>query len=152
MAAYDDQVVAVGRGGFPALGTKVGVVEREIDLNAAVTEKGAALVATDTIEVFSLRKGQMILAAGLTVVTAAAGTALAIDLGDGGDADRFVADFDAKGAAGTVAPVVSANIPYVYDAADALEINLKTVTTVTALSWGKVRVWAVIADVEDLAG
>jgi len=152
MAAYDGQVVAVGRGAFPALGAKVGVIQKEIDINAAVAQKGTDLAATDVIEVFSVRKGQAVLAAGFTVDTAAAGTALAIDLGDGGDVDRFVANFDAKSAAGTVAPVVSANIPYVYAAADTIDLNMKTVTSVTALSWGKVLVWAVIADVEDLEG
>ena len=152
MAAYNSQLETVGRGAFPALGAKVGVVEKEIDINAAVAQKGSALAAEDTVEVFSLRKGQAVLAAGFTVVEAAAGTTLAIDLGDSDDVDRYVANFDAKSAAGTVAQMVPANLPFIYVGANTLDINMKTVTTVTDHKWGKVRVWAVIADVEGLSG
>ena len=152
MAAYNSQLEAVGRGAFPALGAKVGVVEKEIDINAAVAQKGSALAAEDTVEVFSLRKGQAVLAAGFTVVEAAAGTALAIDLGDSDDVDRYVANFNAKSDAGTVAQMVPANLPFIYVGANTLDINMKTVTSVTDHKWGKVRVWAVIADVEGLSG
>lgn len=157
MATAADSVVTVGRGGFPALGPKVGVVEAKINLATVsaelVAQGDGELAATDVIQAISLPKGTVVLAAGIEVLTAVAGTSvMTLDLGvTGGDVDQWVDGFDADAAvAGDYAAATTTAPQLVMTAADTIDVLVATMTG--SLTAGVIRVWAIIADIADLAG
>jgi hypothetical protein len=155
MATAADSVVTVGRGAFPALGAKVGVVEATINLATVsaelVAQGDGELVATDIIQAISLPAGTMVLAAGMQVVTAIAGaTVMTLDLGiTGGDVDMFVDGFDAVTGGYSAAPVTVPQT-HMITAADSIDILVASQTG--SLTAGVVRVWAAIVDAASLAG
>lgn len=104
------------------------------------------LTATGAHTVAALPAQSVVLGAGVEVTEALAGaTALTFDLGTGLDDDNFVAAYAmASKAVGAVSPSVS-SIAYV-GSDDTLKVTVDTLTgTATA---GKIRVWALIADVD----
>ena len=110
-----------------------------VELNAVDLASGANTVAT-------LPAQTVILAAGVEVTEALAGaTALTFDIGTGADDDEFVAAYAMAGkSAGDVAPSIP-GIAYV-GSEDTLDLKVDTLTgTATA---GKLRVWAMVADVD----
>lgn len=125
--------------------------EVTIDLPTAATEKGSALAAADIIEAIDLPANSVVIAAGLEVTTANAGsTALTLDLGvTGVDVDVFVDGFDLEAAsAGDFAQAPAAYQPVVIgDTADTLDLLIASLTTTNTA--GAVRVWVVYADVRD---
>ena len=167
---YATGVAAVARGAFPALGAKVGPIEVEIDLTAI---NGGILVDTDIIQCLSLPIGTYVVAAGMEVTELVVGLAAVLcDLGlSTGAANMFCDASDAgspfdigtagsQKAVGTYSqqsdPITTTLVGkngFVVSAADTLDITLNGMTgaggTLTA---GKVRVWALIADVDGMAG
>jgi hypothetical protein len=139
---------------MPALGSKLGIVEKSIDLAAAQTAKGSALAAGDIIEAISLPKGTLVLNAGIELTTAIAGsTVLTLDVGIAAYAgDSFVDGFNAvaASAADIAASDTTAAVPAVLTAADTVDVTVASLTT--TLTAGVVRVWAVVADITDLTG
>lgn len=110
-----------------------------VELNATDLASGVNTVAT-------LPAQTVILAAGVEVTEALAGaTALTFDIGTGADDDEFVAAYAMAGkSAGDVAPSIP-GIAYV-GAEDTLDLKVDTLTgTATA---GKLRVWALVMDVD----
>ena len=110
-----------------------------VELEATDLASGANTVAT-------LPAQTVILAAGVEVTEALTGaTALTFDIGTGADDDEFVAAYAMAGkAVGAVAPSIP-GIAYI-GAEDTLDLKVDTLTgTATA---GKLRVWAMIADVD----
>ena len=110
-----------------------------VELNATDLASGANTVAT-------LPAQTVILAAGVEVTEALAGaTALTFDIGTGADDDEFVAAYAMAGkSAGDVAPSVP-GVVYI-GAEDTLDLTIDTLTgTATA---GKLRVWALVMDVD----
>ena len=104
------------------------------------------LTSTGAKTVADLPAQSVVLAAGIEVTEALAGaTALTVDLGTGLDVDEFVDGYAiASKSVGAVAPSLP-GVAYV-GSADTLDITVETVTgTATA---GKIRVWALIADVD----
>ena len=138
----------------PSRATNVKVpylVEVEVDLADAVTEKGSALAAADVIQVLTIPAGTMLLAGGAACKEEMTGTSadLTLDIGvTGGDVDNLVDgwDFDAA-AAGDFATVVGVNEPVLFAASDTIDILFATQTgTVTG---GVIRVFALLVDVSD---
>ena len=121
-----------------------------IDFAAAATSKGSALAAADVIEALSVPANTCILNAGLEVITAAGGESsdVTYDLGvTGVDADVFVDGFDGDAAAaGAYAQNAAAFQPVVIGTADTIDLLIATATT--APTSGKVRVWAVLMNVD----
>ena len=110
-----------------------------VELEATALSAGANTVAT-------LPAQTVILAAGVEVTEALAGaTALTFDIGTGADDDEFVAGYAmASKSAGDVAPSIP-GVAYI-GAEDTLDLTVDTLTgTATA---GKLRVWAMVADVD----
>ena len=110
-----------------------------VELNATDLSSGANTVATFPAQT-------VILAAGVEVTEALAGaTALTFDIGTGADDDEFVAAYAmASKNVGDVAPSLP-GIAYV-GAEDTLDLKVDTLTgTATA---GKLRVWALVMDVD----
>jgi hypothetical protein len=116
-----------------------GIRKISVELNATDLSAGANTVATFAAQT-------AILAAGVEVTEALAGaTALTFDIGTGLDDDEFVAAYAmASKSAGDVAPSLP-GIAYV-GAEDTLDLTVDTLTgTATA---GKLRVWALVMDVD----
>ena len=119
--------------------TLTGIRMISVELEATDLASGANTVAT-------LPAQTVILAAGVEVTEALAGaTALTFDIGTGADDDEFVAAYAMAGkSAGDVAPSIP-GIAYV-GSEDTLDLKVDTLTgTATA---GKLRVWAMVADVD----
>lgn len=125
-------------------------VDTEIDFAAAATAKGSALAAADVIECISVPANTLILNAGFEVLTAAGGESAdnAWDLGvTGVDADVFVDGFDGDAAAaGDYAQNAAAFQPVVIGTADTIDLLIQAATT--APTSGKLRVWAVLMDID----
>ena len=119
--------------------TLSGIRKISVELAATGLSAGANTVATFPAQ-------SVILAAGVEVTEALAGaTALTFDIGTGADDDEFVAAYAMAGkSAGDVAPSIP-GIAYV-GAEDTLDLTIDTLTgTATA---GKLRVWALVMDVD----
>jgi hypothetical protein len=128
-------------------------IEATLDFAAAVTAKGSALATNDIIEVIDLPANSMVLAAGWEKTEALTGTVsvLTADLGVTGiDVDRFVDGDDLYASAVgdfTQSPVSASGPITIGNTADTLDLVMLTQTgTVTG---GKLRVWAIVADIAD---
>jgi hypothetical protein len=141
----------LGNGQHPSrsLGRLPYVVEKTIDFAVATTAKGSALAATDIIEAIDVPAQSVVLNAGYEVTAAITGDVV-VDLGvTGVDVDVFV-DGGVLAAAttvGTFAQNAAAYQPVVIGAADTVDLLIAASTT--AISAGKVRVWALVVDVSD---
>jgi hypothetical protein len=116
-----------------------GIQNISVELNAVDLAAGANTIATFPAQT-------VILAAGVEVTEALTGaTALTFDIGTGADDDEFVAAYAmASKSVGAVAPSIP-GIAYV-GAEDTLDLTVDTLTgTATA---GKLRVWALVMDVD----
>ena len=141
----------IGNGQHPSrsLGRLPYVVEKTIDFAVATTAKGGALAAADVIEAIDVPAQSVVLNAGYEVTATITGD-VTIDLGVTGiDADVFVdgAVLAAATTVGTFAQNAAAYQPVVLGAADT--VDLLIAASSTAISAGKVRVWALIVDVSD---
>lgn len=141
----------IGNGQHPSrsLGRLPYVVEKTIDFAVATTAKGSALAAADVIEAIDVPAQSVVLNAGYEVTATITGD-VTIDLGVTGiDADVFVdgAVLAAATTVGTFAQNAAAYQPVVLGAADTVDLLIAASTT--AISAGKVRVWALVVDVSD---
>ena len=128
--ALGDNTLAAARGA-DSRGRQPYMVQTVVDLATALSDKGSALAANDVIPCISVPAGTLILNAGIQVDTATSGGTTTLDLGTGVDVDCFVDGFDADD--GTAAGI---------------DIKLATQSG-TALTTGKVRVYAILMDVSD---
>jgi hypothetical protein len=167
MANYTGDVAAMKRGAFPAIGPKLGLIENEIEFK---TINAGILADADTIQVFDLPIGCMIVSAGMEVTQLVAGAAqMVLDLGTSDDADQFVDgssasayDIGTSGSQRAVgvysqpAPSVTttaAGCAKILSEANTLDITVQAITGASAtLTAGKVRVWALVVDVDDMSG
>jgi hypothetical protein len=170
MGDYSTAVLTMKRGGFPAVGVKFGVVESEIDLTAI---NSGTLADNDLLQAISFPVGSYVAAAGMEVTEAVVGAAqLVLDLGfSTGAADMFVDGSDAgspfdigtSGSQKTVGTYAQQADPitttlvgkngFVVSTADTLDVKVQAITGASAtVTAGKVRVWALVADVDGLAG
>ena len=146
--------IAAGATAGRTVGSVPYLVDAVVDFAVAATEKGSALAAADVIEALSVPANTCILNAGLEVITAAGGESsdTTYDLGVTGiDADVFVDGFDGDAAAaGAYAQNAAAFQPVVIGTADTIDLLIATATT--APTSGKVRVWAVLMNVDGRIG
>ena len=168
MAEYTTVVQEMKRGGFPAVGAKIGVIDLEIDLTDI---NSGTLADADIIQAFTLPIGTLVLAAGMEVTELVVGAAqVVLDLGDGTTSNQFVDGSDAGspfdiGTSGSQLAVGTYSQPadavtstivgnaLVVGAEDTLDITVQAITGASAtLTAGKVRVWAVVADIDALNG
>lgn len=129
------------------------VAEWTVDLTKAAAAKGTALAATDVIEALYLPAGTQVLSAGLQVVEAVTGpSVLTLDLGvTGNDPDRFVDGFDAYAAAkGAFADPASTNVTPTLLAKTADTIDILIATQTGNITGGKLRVYAILVDVNEV--
>ena len=148
--ALGDNTLQAARGNSQR-GRNPYMVQTELNMATALSDKGSALAAGDVIPVIAVEKGTMILNAGLEVVTATSAGTSTCDLGTGVDADAFVDGFDSSSssAAGTLSQNPAAYQPIMCVADDTLDLLLATQSG-TAMTTGKFRIWAVLMDCTDI--
>jgi hypothetical protein len=101
------------------------------------------------IPVIAVKKGMMVMNAGIEVDTASDGAVLTVDLGMIA-AEDFVDGFDGTSAAGVVAQNPAAYSPRMAVADDNIDLKLVTLSgSGGAVTTGKMRIWAVIMDCND---
>ena len=126
-------------GDISAGGLKTSYMQNTLDFSATNTS------ATNIVQVFTIPADTVILAIGLTVETGEGATCTA-DLGDESSATRFLSNTSLETAAAKAAATASV-CPYVYGTADTIDMTMDHDTDAAV-----VRVWAVIAKVQDIGG
>jgi len=136
--------LTIERGGFPSIGPKVGLIQATINLGTLVT-------ANDIADVFALPAGTLVLNMGLEVITAATDAAtisFGLDGTGAGSRTEFSGELAVNGAVGTKLSggYLKANV--VLTDADIIvaEINVTPNNEDT-----QIRVWALVADINDMA-
>ena len=124
------------------------MVETTLNLATALSDKGSALAASDVIPVIAVKKGTMVLNAGIEVDTASDGSTFTVDLGMV-DADVFVDGFDATSAAAVVAQNPAAYQPVMAVADDNIDLTIASLSG-GAVTSGKLRIWAVLMDCTEM--
>ena len=123
------------------------MVQTVLNLATALSDKGSALAASDVIPVIAVKKGTMIINAGIEVDTASDGSTFTVDLGMV-DADVFVDGFDGTSAAAVVAQNPAAYQPVMAVADDNIDLTIASLSG-GAVTTGKMRIWAVMMDCTD---
>ena len=144
--ALGDNTLQAARGNSQR-GRNFYMVQTTFDFATALSDKGGALAAGDVIPVIAVKKGMMVMNAGIEVDTASDGAVLTVDLGMIA-AEDFVDGFDGTSAAGVVAQNPAAYSPRMAVADDNINLTLATLSG-GALTTGKMRIWAVIMDCND---
>ena len=132
-----DNTTAAARGSS-SRGRSPYLVQTILDYATALTDKGSALAANDIIPVIAVPAGTLILNAGIQIDTVASSGTTTVD---GFDADSGTA-------AGTFAIPAAAYNPLLAVAAETIDVKLATQSG-TALTTGKIRVYALLMDVAD---
>ena len=149
--ALGDNTKAAARGNSQR-GRNPYMVQAELNMATALSDKGSALAASDVIPIMDIKKGTMILNAGIEVITATSAGTSTCDLGVTGiDPDAFVDGFNSASgtAAGTFSQNPAAYQPIMCTADDTLDLLLATQSG-TAMTTGKLRIWAVLMDCTDM--
>ena len=145
--ALGDNTLQSARGANANPGRKPYMVQTVLNLATALSDKGSALAASDVIPVIAVKKGTMIINAGIEVDTASDGSTFTVDLGMV-DADVFVDGFDGTSAAAVVAQNPAAYQPVMAVADDNIDLTIATLSG-GAVTTGKWRIWAVMMDCTD---
>ena len=145
--ALGDNTLQAARGANATPGRSPYMVQTVLNLATALSDKGSALAASDVIPVIAVKKGTMILNAGIEVDTASDGSTFTVDLGMV-DADVFVDGFDGTSAAAVVAQNPAAYQPVMAVADDNIDLTIASLSG-GAVTTGKLRIWAVMMDCTD---
>ena len=136
------EVKVVGRGAFPAVGPKVGLIENTVSI-IGLDE------ADDSTAVFTLRAGTLVMGMGIEVIIASENAvtgSLGLDGSGAGSRTEFSGELATNGTAGTMlaAGYLSANV--MLSGSDSIVFELSADPGAT----GSIRVWAIIADVDGM--
>lgn len=134
----------IERGGFPSIGPKVGLVQATVDLGTLVS-------ANDIADVFAMPAGTLVLNMGLEVITPST-NAVTVSFGlDGtgaGSRTEFSGELAVNGAAGTKLSAGYEKANVVMTDAD---IIVAEISGDPGAAEAQIRVWALIADIRDMA-
>ena len=144
--ALGDNTLQTARGNSQR-GRNPYMVQTELNLATALSDKGSSLAASDIIPVIAVPKGIMVMNAGIEVVTASDGSTFTVDLGMI-DVDVFADGFDGTSAAGVLSQNPAAYQPVMAVAADNIDVTIATLSG-GAVTTGVFRVWAVLMDCTD---
>ena len=148
--ALGDNTTSPARGNS-ARGRQPYMNQHELNLATAVTDNGTALAANDVIPGLTIPANTLILAAGLEVTEAHAGTSTDTDFDfgvTGGDLDNFVDGFDFDGASvGDYAFKAGQTPVLIGGTSDTIDIEIQAMTGTT--TGGKLRMFAVVMNVDD---
>ena len=124
------------------------MIQKTIDLTA----QAISCTAGDIVQCLTIPANTKIMSAGVEVVASATmntGTDATVILGTGADDNEYVAAFDIDGAAGgAYAPSVTPSADVVLSTADTLDLTFAG--DGATFSAGKIRVYAILADVSDM--
>ena len=126
-------------GDISAGGLKTSYMQNTLDFSATNTS------ATNIVQVFTIPAQTVIVAIGIDVTTGE-GATCTVDLGDGDSTTRYLTSSDIE-TTGNRAAAAASVVPYVYTAADTIDMIMDHATDAAV-----VRVWAVIAKVQDTGG
>ena len=133
----------IERGGFPAIGPKIGMIEADVTIGGVLTS------ANHRAEVFALPADTMVISAGFEVITASTNSvtaSLGLDSSGAGSATEFMGETSTAAAAGTNVGGGYAKANVVLDSADELVLEISG----DAGAAGAVRVWAIVADTDSM--
>jgi len=136
--------LTIGRGGFPSIGPKVGLIQATVDLVTLVS-------ANDYADVFALPAGTLVLNMGIEVVVATSNgvtVSLGLDGSGAGSRTEFSGELATNGAAGTKLSAGYTKANVVLTAADIISAEI---SGPPGAALAQIRVWAVIADINDMA-
>jgi len=135
----------IGRGGFPSVGPKLGLIQATVDLVTLTS-------ANDIADVFALPAGTLVMATGIEVIVATTnGVTVSIGLDSTGAGSRteFSGELATDGAVGTKLPAAGyATANYLLTDAD---IVVAEISGDPGAALGQIRVWMVICDISDMA-
>tara|TARA_R110000765_G_scaffold308863_2_gene402408 strand:+ start:144 stop:617 length:474 start_codon:yes stop_codon:yes gene_type:complete len=130
--------------GMPAHTMKAVMLANIIDFAVVEASAGITIGTTDTFRLIGVPKGFVVTAGGWEVITAETGAATSkMELGDGGSTARYGAAAIFTTAGDYSVPV---DITYQYTADDTVDL----LSSVAAATNGKLRVWVVGFDVNDI--
>ena len=144
--ALGDNTLQTARGNSQR-GRNPYMVQTELNLATALSDKGSSLAASDIIPVIAVPKGIMVMNSGIEVVTASDVSTFTVDLGMK-DVDVFADGFDGTSAAGVLSQNPAAYQPVMAVAADNIDVTIATLSG-GAVTTGVFRVWAVLMDCTD---
>ena len=128
--------VTGGTAGHPSTRRKPYWVENTVDLSLFDP------VANDIVQVLNVPAETFVINAGIEVLTASA-SGVTLDLGDGGDVDRFVDGLDSTSTGHGAQVANASNVGHVYGSADTIDVKVIGATD----NASKLRVWAIMCDV-----
>jgi hypothetical protein len=128
--------VTGGTAGHPSTRRKPYWVENTVDLSLFDP------VANDIVQVLNVPAETFVINAGIEVLTASA-SGVTLDLGDGGDVDRFVDGLDSTSTGHGAQVANASNVGHVYGSADTIDVKVLGATDDAS----KLRVWAIMCDV-----
>jgi len=113
---------------------KVYVLRNVVDLTAD------AIVENDVYQCLAIPADTLVMNVKVEIITAAVGTTLTMDIGDGSGVDSWDADVNGKGTAGTFTHSIVGTDAYAvaaaqgtfYDAADSIDVVMDVATAITA--------------------
>jgi len=128
--------VTGGTSGHPSTRRKPYWVENTVDLSLFDP------VANDIVQILNVPAETFVINAGIEVLTASA-SGVTLDLGDGGDVDRFVDGLDSTSTGHGAQVANASNVGHVYGSADTIDVKVLGATD----NASKLRVWAIMCDV-----
>ena len=128
--------VTGGTAGHPSTRRKPYWVENTVDLSLFDP------AASDVVQVLNVPAETCVINAGLEVLTASP-SSVTLDLGDGGDADRYIDGLDSTSTGHGALVAHASNAGHVYGSADTIDVTVLGATD----NASKIRVWAIMCDI-----
>ena len=128
--------VTGGTAGHPSTRRKPYWVENTVDFSLFDP------AANDVVQMLNIPAETLIINAGIEVLTASA-SGVTLDLGDGGDVDRYIDGLDSTSTGHGAQVATASNVGHVYGSADTLDVKVLGAQDTS----GKIRVWALMCDI-----
>ena len=125
-----------GTSGHPSTRRKPYWVENTVDFSLFDPS------ADDIVQILNVPAETLVINAGLEVLTASA-SGVTLDLGDGGDVDRYIDGLNSTSTGHGAQVTNVSNVGHVYGSADTIDVKVLGATD----NASKIRVWAIMCDV-----
>ena len=125
-----------GTSGHPSTRRKPYWVENTVDFSLFDPS------ADDIVQILNVPAETLVINAGLEVLTASA-SGVTLDLGDGGDVDRYIDGLDSTSTGHGAQVTNVSNVGHVYGSADTIDVKVIGAQDTS----GKIRVWALMCDI-----
>ena len=125
-----------GTAGHPSTRRKPYWVENTVDFSLFDP------AANDVVQMLNVPAETCVINAGLEVLTASP-SSVTLDLGDGGDADRYIDGLDSTSTGHGALVAHASNAGHVYGSADTIDVTVLGAQDTSS----KIRVWAIMCDI-----